>query len=47
VIYRNGRLDFTALQRRIHPSPMHAARRGAVTPATFVRSTSWPLPGIR
>ena len=36
VIRRNGRLDFTALQRRIHPSAMHAARRSAVTPATFV-----------
>jgi ATP-dependent DNA ligase len=36
VIYRSGRLHFTALQRRIHPSAMHAARRGAVTPATFV-----------
>lgn len=36
VIYRNGRLDFTALQRRIHTSAMHAARRGAATPATFV-----------
>lgn len=36
VIYCDGRLDFTALQRRIHPSSMHAARRSAVLPATLV-----------
>ncbi|GJF02056.1 ATP-dependent DNA ligase [Pseudonocardia sp. D17] len=36
VIRSGGRLDFGALQRRIHPSAMHAARRSAVTPATFV-----------
>jgi ATP-dependent DNA ligase len=36
VIRQGGRLDFTALQRRIHPSAMHAARRSAVTPATLV-----------
>jgi ATP-dependent DNA ligase len=36
VIYRGGRLDFAALQRRIHPSAAHAARRGAVLPATLV-----------
>mgnify|MGYP001063815399 CR=1 FL=1 len=36
VIRRNGRLDFAALQRRIHPSAMHAARRSQVAPATFV-----------
>ncbi|GAA0934153.1 ATP-dependent DNA ligase [Pseudonocardia zijingensis] len=35
-IYRGGRLDFTALQRRIHPSAAHAARRGELTPATLV-----------
>jgi ATP-dependent DNA ligase len=31
VVYRTGRLDFTALQRRIHPSASHVARRGALT----------------
>jgi ATP-dependent DNA ligase len=36
VVYRDGRLDFAALQRRIHPSAMHAARRGAVLAATLV-----------
>ena len=36
VIWRQGRLDFTALQRRIHPSAMHAARRGVTAPATLV-----------
>jgi ATP-dependent DNA ligase len=36
VIYCDGRLDFSALQRRIHPSSMYAARRSAVLPATFV-----------
>jgi ATP-dependent DNA ligase len=36
VIRRDGRLDFAALQRRIHPSAMHSARRSQVTPATFV-----------
>jgi ATP-dependent DNA ligase len=35
-VYRDGRLDFTALQRRIHPSAMHAARRGELTPAALV-----------
>jgi hypothetical protein len=33
VIYQEGRLDVTALQRRIHPSAMHAARRATFTPA--------------
>jgi hypothetical protein len=42
VVYRNGRLDFTALQLRIHPSAMHAARRGAVTPGTSGRSRALP-----
>jgi ATP-dependent DNA ligase len=36
VIWRDGRFDFTALQRRIHPSSAHAARRSAVTSATLV-----------
>src|SRR4051794_3663353 len=36
VIRRGGRLDFTALQRRIHPSAIHAARRSEVAPATLV-----------
>jgi ATP-dependent DNA ligase len=36
VVYHRGRLDFTALQRRIHPSAAHAARRRALTPATLV-----------
>ncbi|MGE3835815.1 MAG: ATP-dependent DNA ligase [Acidimicrobiia bacterium] len=36
VIRTGGRLDFGALQRRIHPSAMHAARRSQTTPATFV-----------
>lgn len=36
VIYADGRCDFTALQRRIHPSAVHAARRSAVAPATLV-----------
>lgn len=36
VIRRQGLLDFTALQRRIHPSALHAARRGVTTPATLV-----------
>jgi ATP-dependent DNA ligase len=36
VVYREGRLDFAALQWRIHPSAGHATRRGAVTPATLV-----------
>lgn len=36
VIRTGGRFDFGALQRRIHPSAMHAARRSQVTPATFV-----------
>lgn len=35
VIYRDGRLDFGALQRRIHPSSTHAGRRG-VRLATLV-----------
>ncbi|WP_232661887.1 ATP-dependent DNA ligase [Pseudonocardia sp. TRM90224] len=36
VVMRDGRMDFTALQRRIHPAASHAARRGVLTPATFV-----------
>jgi ATP-dependent DNA ligase len=36
VIAWGGRLDFTALQRRVHPSAMHAARRGEVAPACLV-----------
>jgi ATP-dependent DNA ligase len=36
VICRDGRLDFTALQRRFHPSSVHAARRGVLAPASFV-----------
>jgi ATP-dependent DNA ligase len=36
VIYRYGRLDFAARQRRIHPSAIHTARRAALTPATLV-----------
>lgn len=36
VIPTGAGLDFTALQRRIHPSAMHAAHRGAVTPATLL-----------
>jgi ATP-dependent DNA ligase len=35
-VYRDGRLDFSALQRRIHPSAIHAARRGELTPAALV-----------
>ncbi|MFC4943502.1 hypothetical protein [Pseudonocardia sp. GCM10023141] len=35
-MHRNGRLDFAALQRRIHPAAMHAARRGVVPAATLV-----------
>jgi ATP-dependent DNA ligase len=35
-VYRDGQLDFTALQRRIHPSAMHAARRGELAPASLV-----------
>jgi ATP-dependent DNA ligase len=36
VVYQEGRLDVSALQRRIHPSAMHAARRGSLPPATLV-----------
>jgi ATP-dependent DNA ligase len=36
VVYRDGRLDFAALQRRIHPAAMRAARGSALLPATLV-----------
>ncbi len=36
VVWRDGRLDFAALQRRIHPAASHAARRGQLPAATFV-----------
>jgi ATP-dependent DNA ligase len=34
--WRGCRLDFTALQRRLHPSATHAEPEGALAPATLV-----------
>jgi ATP-dependent DNA ligase len=36
VVIRDGGFDFTALQRRIHPSSTHAAGRAALAPASFI-----------
>jgi ATP-dependent DNA ligase len=36
VVDHGGRLDFNALQRRIHPAAGHAARRGILTTAALV-----------
>jgi ATP-dependent DNA ligase len=44
VIAHGGRLDFAALQRRLRPYAMHAARRAALLPATLV---VFDLPTLR
>jgi ATP-dependent DNA ligase len=46
VVHRGGRFDFTALQRRIHPAAMHAARRGAAAPATLMVFDVLALAGV-